>query len=177
MASSPSFVSNEDIGAIFVTAVRNTHALEKEALQIMGRQVDRLQNYPEMEQALRRHIEETKAQEQRIDDILDALGTDRSLLKDMATQFMGNMAAIAHAPAGDEILKNTFANHAFENYEIAAYRSLIQIAEAAGQSRFNTALQQSLREEENMARQVADMIEPITRKYLSRASGGAKADR
>ena len=37
MTSSPSFVSNEDINSICVTAVRNTHALEKEALQLMER--------------------------------------------------------------------------------------------------------------------------------------------
>lgn len=177
MASSPSFVSSEDIGSIFLTGLRNAHALEKEALQIMERQVERLQHYPEMEQLLRRHIEETKAQEQRLDDILDALGSDRSVLKDIVTQVMGNMAAIAHAPAGDEILKNTFANHAFENYEIAAYRSLIAMAEAAGESRFVSPLRQTLREEENAARQIAELIEPITRKYLSRASSGAKADR
>ncbi len=47
---------------------------------------------------------------------------------------MGNMAALAHAPAQDEILKNTFANHAFENYEIAVYDSLIAIAEAAART-------------------------------------------
>lgn len=177
MASSPSFVSTEEIGSIFLTGLRNAHALEKEALQIMERQVERLQNYPEMEQLLRRHIEETKGQEQRLDDILDALGSDRSVLKDIVTQVMGNMAALAHAPAGDEILKNTFANHAFENYEIAAYRSLIAMAEAAGESRFVSPLKQTLREEENAARQIAELIEPITRKYLSRASSGAKADR
>ena len=32
----------------YVTALRNTHALETEALQIMERQVERLQRYPEM---------------------------------------------------------------------------------------------------------------------------------
>jgi ferritin-like metal-binding protein YciE len=172
-----SVTSNEDIQSIFITGVRNAHALEKEALQIMERQVERLENYPEMEAVLRKHIAETKQQEERIDAILDGLGTDRSVLKDLATQFMGNMAAIAHAPAGDEILKNTFANHAFENYEIAAYKSLIAMAEAAGHSRFIPSLQQTLREEENAARQINELIEPITRKYLARASSGAKADR
>jgi len=36
-------------------------------------------------------------------------------------QAMGNTAAVAHASAGDEILKNAFANQALEAYEIAAY--------------------------------------------------------
>jgi ferritin-like metal-binding protein YciE len=169
--------SSEDVRSIFVTGVRNAHALEKEAIQILSRQLDRLQNYPEMEALIRRHLEESKLHEQRIDEVLDGLGTDRSALKDLATQFMGNMAALAHVPAGDEILKNTFANHAFENFEIAAYKSLIVMAEAAGENRFVPLLQQNLREDENAARLIYEQVEPITRKYLARASSGAKADR
>ena len=169
--------ANEEIQSIFVTGVKNAHALEKEALQIMNRQVERLENYPELETVLRRHIDETKQHEQRIDDILHALGTDRSLLKDLATQFVGNMAAIQHAPMPDEILKNTFANHAFENFEIAAYKSLIAMAEVAGQQRFIPALQQTLKEEENAARQINELIVPITQKYMARSGAGEKADR
>ena len=45
---------------------------------------------------------------------------------------LGNLAAMANASAGDEILKNTFANNAFEHYEIAAYKSLIKLCERAG---------------------------------------------
>ena len=172
-----SITSSEDIRSIFVTGVRNAHALEKEAIQILSRQIERLENYPEMEAIVRRHLEESKQHEERIDQVLEGLGTDRSVLKDLATQIMGNAAAIAHAPAADEILKNTFANHAFENYEIAAYKALIVMAEAAGESRFVPLHPQNLTEDENAARLIYEQVEPITRKYLSRASSGAKADR
>jgi ferritin-like metal-binding protein YciE len=172
-----STTAGENIRSIFITAVKNTHALEKEARQILSRQIERLENYPEMETLLRKHLDETNQQEERLDGILDALGEDRSVLKDWVTQIMGNAAAIAHAPATDEILKNTFANHAFENFEIAAYKSLITITEAAGESRFLPALQQSLKEEETTARLIYDQIEPITRKYLQREAAGQKADR
>jgi ferritin-like metal-binding protein YciE len=168
---------SETIQSIFVTALRNTHALETEALQIMNRQVERLERYPEMEQKLRQHIRETEDQQRRIEEALHSLGEDRSLLKEAVMGFMGNLAALAHTPAGDEILKNTFANHAFENYEIAAYKSLITITEAAGQSRFVTGFQQSLREEESMARFIYENVEAITRKYLTLEAQGAKADR
>ncbi len=36
--------------------------------------------------------------------------------------------------AGDETLKNLYAAYAYQHDQIAAYRSLIVIAEAAGQS-------------------------------------------
>jgi ferritin-like metal-binding protein YciE len=177
VTSSLGVTPSEDMRSLFITGVRNAHALEKEAIQILSRQLERLQNYPEMEAILRRHLEESKQHEQRIDEVLDGLGTDRSALKDLATQFMGNMAALAHVPAGDEILKNTFANHAFENFEIAAYKSLIVLAEGVGETRFVPLLQQNLREDENAARLIYEQVEPITRKYLARMSSGAKADR
>ncbi len=172
-----SLSANDEVRSIFVTGVKNAHALEKEAIQILERQLERLKNYPEMEALIRRHLAESRQHEQRIDEVLDGLGEDRSLLKDLATQFMGNMAAIAHVPMADEILKNTFANHAFENFEVASYKSLIVMAEAAGESKYVTALNQNLREDENAAQLIKDMVEPITRKYLERAARGEKSDR
>ncbi|WP_243369123.1 ferritin-like domain-containing protein [Microvirga solisilvae] len=169
--------SNETVKNIFITGLQNAHALEKEALQLMQRQVERFQNYPEMSDLLRKHIAETEGQVRRLDEMLHTFGEDRSLLKDMATQFMANMAAAGHMPMADEVLKNTFANHAFENFEIASYKSLIAMAEAAGHQRFVPALQETLREEEKAAQAIYDLIEPITLKYLSREAQGLKADR
>lgn len=169
--------SRDAIRPLFITGVKNAHAVEKEARQILSRQLERIENYPEMESIIRRHLEETNRHEERIDEILEELGEDRSVLKDIATQFMGNMAALAHVPAGDEILKNAFANHAFENFEVAAYRSLVVMAEAAGEGRFVSALKQNLQEDENAARLIYEQIEPVTRIYLSRVSSGQKADR
>ena len=182
MAVSTSFADlgpsgKQSVRAIFITGVKNAHALEKEARQIMQRQIERVANYAEMERMLKKHLDETNQHEERIDQILNDLGEDRSILKDWATQIMGNMAAVAHVPMADEILKNTFANNAFENFEVAAYKSLITMAEAAGESRFVPALRQNLEEDHRMAQWIADNVETITRKYLEREARGEKADR
>jgi ferritin-like metal-binding protein YciE len=176
-AGTMDLTSNETVKNIFVTGLQNAHALEKEALQLMQRQVERFEHYPEMSDLLRTHIAETEGQVRRLDEMLHTFGEDRSLLKDMATQFMANMAAAGHMPMADEVIKNTFANHAFENFEIAAYKSLITMAEAAGHQRFVPALQETLKEEEKTAQLIYDMIEPITQKYLMREAQGLKADR
>ncbi len=169
--------SSEDIRNIFITGLENAHALEKQAIQLMERQVERFENYPEMSDLLRRHIVETEGQIRRLDEALHSFGADRSILKDMATQFMANLAAAGHMPMADEVLKNTFANHAFENFEIASYKSLIVMAEASGNQKFIPGLQETLREEEKTAQAVYDMIEPITQKFLTRSAQGLKADR
>jgi len=169
--------SSDTARNIFITGLQNAHALEKEAMQLINRQLERLEHYPDMMRILQQHGRETEEQIRRLDEILHGFGEDRSLLKDMATQLMGNMAAIAHVPMADEILKDTFANHAFENFEIAAYKSLIAMAEATGHSRFVPALQETLREEQKTAQLIHDQIEAITLQYLTREAKGLKADR
>lgn len=119
-----------EIRDIFVAGLKNAHAMENQALSIMKPQLKRIENYPEVAQRLDAHIQETDGQIVRLEEILDSLNEDNSTLKDMALSFTGSMAALGHTVAGDEILKNSFANFAFENYEAAAYKSLLVVAEA-----------------------------------------------
>jgi ferritin-like metal-binding protein YciE len=150
----------------YISGLKNAHALEKQAVQLIERQLERIESYPEVEQVLRTHLRETEEQIRRIDELLHSFGEDRSILKDLATALSGNMAAIAHAVMPDEILKNHFANHAFENFEIASYESLITMAEATGHGQHASALRTSLGEEEKTARTLREMTPQLTLKYL-----------
>jgi ferritin-like metal-binding protein YciE len=160
---------------IYVTGLQNAHALEKQAVQLLERQVERLENYPEMEQRMRQHIQESQTQAQRLEQILERHGTSNSTLKDFATSVMGNLAAMAHAPMQDEVIKNTFANYAFEHFEIAAYRSLITMAAAAGDQQAVSLLQQSLNEEERMAEWLDKNIDATTQRYMQLETSGQKS--
>jgi ferritin-like metal-binding protein YciE len=162
---------------IYFTGLRNAHALEQQATQLMERQLDRYERYPEVSRRLQQHIRETEQQKARLEELLHGVGTDRSVLKDLATAVMGNLAAIAHTVMPDEILKNHFANHAFENFEIASYTSLIAMAEATGHRQHVSALQQTLKEEEAMASWLREHTRDISLKYLSLSEQGEKADR
>jgi ferritin-like metal-binding protein YciE len=169
--------SSEAVQTAYITALRNTHALEKQAAQMLERQIERYAHYPDLVQALRVHKSETDVQITRLADILHNHGEDRSLLKDVVTQTVGNVAAIVHSVTTDEVLKNLYTDYSVETYEIAAYTSLIAIAEAAGHAKDVPVLRQSLKEEETAAEAVFKQIVPVTRGYLEREAGGAKADR
>jgi ferritin-like metal-binding protein YciE len=178
MSSSAGMTFSSDAAIdTYITGLKNAHALEKQATQLLERQLERIENYPEVETVLRTHLRETEEQIRRIDELLHSFGEDRSLLKDLATQFSGNMAAIAHSVMQDEILKNHFANHAFENFEIASYVSLITMAEATGHNGHVSALQTTLREEEKTAQILRDMTPDLTLKFMRLSEQGAKADR
>ena len=165
----------ETAKSVFVTGLRNQHAVEMQAIELLERQIGRLENYPEMSARMRQHIAESQEQARRIEELLSALGTSHSALKDTVTSFMGNVAALGHTVASDEVLKNTLANFAFEHYEIAGYLSLLTLAEATGHDRAKLALNESLREEEQMAQWIQDHIGPTTLRYVDRSAAGQTA--
>jgi ferritin-like metal-binding protein YciE len=146
---------------LLVVGLRNAHAMESQAQELMERQIERTDEYPEVQSRLRQHLEETKQQIARLEDCLRLCDESESTLKDTATSLMGNVQAMMNAMAGDEILKNTFANSAFEHFEIAAYKSMLAMCERAGVD-ISAPLQQSLREEEAMAQWVDSHVERIT---------------
>jgi ferritin-like metal-binding protein YciE len=167
--------TNERARDIFVTGVRNAHALENQALELLNRQVERIENYPEMKARLDRHVDETQGQIQRLEQILDGLNESRSMIKDNLMALTGNMAAITHAVMQDEILKNTYANVAFENFEAASYRSLITIADNTGFRNAVPLLEQNLREELDMIQWLDQNLDTVTQRYVERELAGQKS--
>ncbi|WNO52693.1 ferritin-like domain-containing protein [Stakelama saccharophila] len=151
------------------------HALENQALALMNRQVEHLEHYPEVEARLRSHIDETHGQIARVEEILESLDEKNSAVKDAGMTMSGNLAALAHTAAGDEIVKNSFANYAFENYEAASYTGLITMAEEGGFAQAVTGLKQSLDEEQAMAQFIIDGLPMVTRQFLQRRAAGETA--
>ena len=177
MAITPQLGSLETVRLIFATELENTHALETESLELLKRQVERIEHYPDLKEILRLHVLETQGQIRRLEEILTVIGYDRSRLKDIVAKIMGNLGVLKNVPVGDEILKDIFTDDAVENYEIAAYKALIAIAEAGGFLKHVPALRETLQEEEKTARLIYDQIEAVTHQYLRRESKGLRGDR
>lgn len=160
---------------VYITGLRNQHAVENQAIELLERQVGRLQNYPEMETRMRRHIEESRVQAQRLEELLGQHDDSHSTFKDTMMSLVGNMAALGHSTAPDEVLKNTLANFAFEHYEIASYKSLLTLADLTGHTAGRSALETSLKEEMDMAAWIADHIDPTVRRFVERSAAGETA--
>ncbi len=152
--------------AVFATGLKNAHAMEKQALSILKPQVSRIENYPDMRNRIEQHISETEQQIERLETLFDRIDEKHSGFKDMALSMGGTMAALSHAAAGDEVLKDTFANYAFEHYEIAAYKSLIRIGDHLSIADTSDLLRQNLEEEEMMAQWIDEHVGLISDQYL-----------
>lgn len=151
---------------IFVTELRNAHAMEIQARELMKREFGRVGEYPEVKQKITAHLAETNEQLHRLEQCLKACGENTSTVKDAAYLVVADVMAMINAVGSDEILKNIFANNAFEHFEIAAYKSLIALSEPAGMRETRALLETSLKEEERMAEWIDGNVEKVTLAFV-----------
>jgi ferritin-like metal-binding protein YciE len=78
----------------YITGLHNAHAMETQAIQLLTRQSERLENYPAMETKLRQHLEESKAQRTRLEEVMASLDESPSTLKEAILGIGGNFAAL-----------------------------------------------------------------------------------
>ncbi|MGE5537943.1 MAG: ferritin-like domain-containing protein [Gemmatimonas sp.] len=167
----------EHAKSLFIVGLRDAHAMERQAQELLERQIGRLRHYPRVEERMRAHLHETHEQLRRLDEALNAVGESRSTLKDAAMSVAGNTLALVHSFAGDEVIKNTLANYAFEHFEIASYESLLAMAEPAKLTSCIGLLRPSLHEERAMADWLADNIRDVTLRHLELSAENIEASR
>jgi ferritin-like metal-binding protein YciE len=148
--------------------LRDAHAMEQAAIDILERQESRIESYPDMQRKVREHLETTRRQADRLEETISSLDGDTSLLKQSAARLMGNMSVLMNAAASDEIIKNAIADYTFEQFEIASYRALIAAAEELGETHVAQTCRENLREEEEMASWLENQLPEITRQFLER---------
>lgn len=154
--------------------LKDAYAMEQNAIEMLGKQEEKLNNYPQGRARIREHLEETRWQAQQLEDCLHKIGANPSGFKDMVGKVTGNLSAMSISMAEDETLKNLIAGNAFENFEVACYTSLIAAAEECGLEEIKEVCEKILEQEEAMAQWFKDEIGPATRQFLSEKSGAVR---
>lgn len=154
------------------TWLRDAHAMEKQAEQMLSAQSSRIESYTDLKARIDQHLSETKSQAERIEGCINARGSSPSSLKDAGGQMMAMFQGMGGAMAGDEVVKGAMASYAFEHMEVAAYKILIAAAQAEGDQETARVCAEICKEEEAMAAWLADHFSEITRMHLSRADAG-----
>ena len=161
--------------ALLVTALKNTHAMAAESKQVVDRQLDRFEQYAEVQGFLRTRSQTLATQVQRVETVLGALGEKSSAFKTLVTSIVGNAAMIGHAATGDEVLKDYFVDTAFAGMGVASYESLFIVAETAGEVETVAALQASFEEEKQAYDWLTAHVAPTSRAYVTLAASGGQA--
>ncbi|KQU72426.1 hypothetical protein ASC75_23875 [Aminobacter sp. DSM 101952] len=154
--------------------LRDVHAMEEQAETMLSGLHDRIENYPELRNRIRTHLDETRVQAERIRTCLASLGAGSSSLKDAAAKILAAAQSVSGAFGDDEVLKGCLASYSFEHVEIASYTMLSAAAETCGEMGVVQVCQQNLREEVAMAEWMHNHLGSITKEFLTRADAKLK---
>jgi ferritin-like metal-binding protein YciE len=150
--------------------LRDAHAMEEQAEQMLSAQAGRIKNYPELSAGIERHLAETRTQRERLERCLERRGASTSTLKDMAAKLTAMMQGLGGIATSDEVTKGAVASYAFEHFEISAYRMLVAAAELAGDPETARVCAEICREEEAMAERLSRLLPQVATTYLQRSA-------
>lgn len=148
--------------------LRDAHAMEKQAEQMLSTTAKRLDHYPELRAGIERHIVETQEQARLVEQCIERLGGDTSALKDAGGKIMATAQALSGMFVDDEVVKASMASYVFEHMEIASYRALIAAAEVVGDNETINVCKQILPQEEAMANWLVERLPGTVQQFLQR---------
>ncbi len=151
---------------VYLTGLRNQHAVETQAIGTVKNQLSRMEPYPELHAKMQQERESSTTQAARLDSLLARHGTKASLAKEAVTGAVATVAGFAHVGADDEVLKNVLAAIGFKAYEISSYKVLLTLAEAAGATEDSAVLEQSMKEEQEMGDWLGSHLPSFVHAYL-----------
>lgn len=100
--------------------------------------------------------------------LIKQLGGDVSKIKELTGSIFSTVQGMVAVTPPDAIVKNSLANYAVENFEIACYTSLIAAAEAQGNTEVKRVCSEILEEEREMAKWLEHHLPRITQEYIGK---------
>ena len=155
--------------------LRDAHAMEQQAEQMLRAQSGRLEHYPELKARIDQHLEETLGQQKLVAECIERLGGSTSVMKDLTGKIMAFGQAVGGMTQTDEVVKGANMSYVFENLEIASYTALIAAADRCGDMATKAACERILPQEQAMAQWLLEHIPMITAQYLERSAAGMEA--
>ena len=154
---------------VYLTGLRNQHAVETQAIGTIQNELPRMKGYPELHSRMQQDKDRSETQAARLDDLLAKHGSSKSMTKEVVTGAVATVAGFAHATAPDEVLKNVLAAVGFKAYEIGSYKVLMTLADAAGAGADKSVLEQSMREEQEMGDWLGSHLPAFVQAYLAQS--------
>ena len=151
---------------VYMTGLRNQHAVETQAIGTVKNELSRMEPYPELHARMQQEMERSVTQAARLDDLLAKHGSSKSAAKEAVTGAVATVAGFAHMAAADEVLKNVLAAVGFKAYEIGSYKVLLTLAEAAGATDDRAVLEQSMQEEQEMGDWLGSHLPNLVHAFL-----------
>ena len=155
---------------VYLGGLRNQHAVEMQAIGTIQNEMPRMEPYPDLYAKMKADHERSVTQAARLDDLLEKHGTSKSIVKQAVTGAVATVAGFIHKGAEDEVIKNVLAAIGYKAYEISSYKVLLTLADTAGAGDDKPALEQSMKEEQEMGDWLGSHIPSFVDAYLAQKS-------
>lgn len=136
---------------LFMHLLRDVYQAEKQHVKALPKMA-RNAAHPELQQAMEQHLEETKGQIERLEEIFEMMDGRARGQQCEAVEGLLEEAQEIMGEIDDEMVRDAgviAAAQALEHYEIARYGTLVAWARRMGERDVVRLLQQTLREEHN----------------------------
>ncbi|WP_423760992.1 ferritin-like domain-containing protein [Burkholderia sp. NLJ2] len=150
--------------------LRDAYAMERQAETLIDAQLKRVGHYPQLQDRLRLHRDDTRGQQALVEACLQRLGTTPSAIKDLAARIAAYGQIASGMLSDDEVVKGALAGYAFEQVEIAAYTVLVAVAQAAGEDEIRACCERILQQERDMAAWLLRHLPELTMAFLDRSA-------
>lgn len=164
----------ESLHEVFLTELRDMYDAETQLIKALPKMADKA-NYPELKNAITQHLEQTRTQAGRLEEIFESLGEKAKAQKckgirgiiDEGEDLAGEGGDAAAIDAG--IIGSA---QKVEHYEIASYGTLCTWAKVMGHERELQLLKQTLQEEKETDEKLTQLAERLINVDAVRAAGG-----
>jgi ferritin-like metal-binding protein YciE len=157
-------MTRKSIPDLFIHELSDTYSAEKQMTRSLPKMA-RAASDPQLRQAFEQHLEETQAQVERIDRVVEQLEVKLKRVKCQAMEGLVEegkdlIELIDKGPVLDAALIG--AAQKVEHYEIASYTTLCLLAEKLGYTEAVTLLKESLAEEEATDQKLSTLAQAMT---------------
>ncbi len=134
---------------LFLNELRDIYHAEKQILKALPKMAKQA-SHPELKQALEQHVEETRGQVERIEQVFEMLDVGKrakrcEAMEGLIEEARGHMEEIENKSLLDPAM--IICQQKVEHYEIAGYGSLVALANQLGHNEAAQLLAQTLEEE------------------------------
>ena len=150
----------------FTAWLNSAHAMEVSLAQVLENHAKDAKEFPEIQQRIQQHLEETRRHAKRVEDCWNLLDEKVSTTKSIVGNVTGMVQGMATGMFRDELVKNFLRDYAAEHFEIASYRSLVSAAQDLNHPEIAVICEEILMEEESMADWIEAKIPDVTRMML-----------
>lgn len=153
--------------------LRDAHAMEQQAEQLLSSFSDRLESYPELKSQLVSHLNTTRHNQDMLKHAIENAGESTSVFKDLGARLMAMTQTASGVPVSDEVVKGALSLYTFQQMKVASYTMLSVATRHMGDTATMGICERILPKEIAFADWLERYLPEVTIKYLSRVANSS----